>query len=137
MAVRKGEQTKERILCKAQEIILQKGYNATSIDEVLAAADITKGGFFYHFKNKTDMARALLERYLVQDDEFFSSLWMRADELVDDELQRVLAFLKLLADELRDLKSSHPGCIVASYAYENEQFDQSIRKLSREGMLSW
>ena len=43
----------------AQDAVLAKGFDATSIDEIVAAADITKGGFFYHFK---DMYRFVLLR---------------------------------------------------------------------------
>ena len=45
----------------------QKGFAATSIDELIAGAGITKSGFFYHFKDKTELAKALLLRYLERD----------------------------------------------------------------------
>jgi AcrR family transcriptional regulator len=45
----KGEQTRERLLDLAEERVLHKGFASTSIDELIAAAGITKSGFFYHY----------------------------------------------------------------------------------------
>ena len=47
--------------------MLAKGFASTSIEELIAGAGITKSGFFYHFKDKGELAKAMMERYLVQD----------------------------------------------------------------------
>ena len=64
--------------------ILEKGFGATSIEELIAAAGITKSGFFYHFKDKTELARILLTRYIEREDALFDDLFRRADELAVD-----------------------------------------------------
>ena len=133
----KGAQTREHIMATAQSLILQRGYSGTSIDEIISAANITKGGFFYHFKGKNDLARHLMLRYLEQDDEFFTGLTERARSLTEDPLQQFLLFLKLMAEAVADLPGSHPGCLVASFTYESHQFDTEVRKLYSEGVLSW
>ena len=48
----KGSATRSRILDVAQEAVLAKGFDATSIDEIVASAEITRSGFFYHFRDK-------------------------------------------------------------------------------------
>ena len=133
----KGERTREHILAKAEEIILQRGYSGTSIEDIIGEAKITKGGFFYHFDGKSDLARSLILRYLEQDEVFFRGLIERAGELTEDPLQRLLIFLKLMAETMRDLPTAHPGCLVASFTYESHQFDDEIRRLNAEGMLAW
>ena len=133
----KGERTRTRILDVAQRLILQKGYAGTAIDEIVYEAEITKGGFFYHFKNRNDLARALMLRYLEEDERIFRGLVAEAHALVDDPLQRVLAFLKLLADMLGKLDDTHPGCLAASFTYESQQFDVEIRNMTQEGVESW
>ncbi len=133
----KGEQTREHILATAESLILQRGYIGTSIDEIIGQAGITKGGFFYHFNGKSDLARKLILRFLEQDEAFFRSLIARAEDLSEDPLQRLLIFLKLFAEAMSDLPSSHPGCLVASFTYESHQFDEDVRQLNAEGMLSW
>ena len=57
---RKGSETRELILGFAESAVLEKGFAATSIDELIAAVGITKSGFFYHFKDKSDLAKANL-----------------------------------------------------------------------------
>lgn len=136
MAAR-GENRQEKILSVAQEIVLQKGFTATSIDEIIERSHITKSGFFYHFKGKNELAKRLLQRYLEQDEAFFGQLFTRADELSEDPLQQMLIFLKLFAEAMRDMSGVHPGCLVASYTYESQQFDDDVKALTAEGVLSW
>ncbi|MCP4333455.1 MAG: TetR/AcrR family transcriptional regulator [Gammaproteobacteria bacterium] len=133
----KGEQTREHIMATAEGIILQRGYSGTSIEEIITEAGITKGGFFYHFDGKNDLAKNLILRYLKNDVTFFSGLADRARSLTEDPLQQLLIFLKLMAEAMQDLPDAHPGCLVASFTYEAEQFDDEIRELNAEGVLSW
>jgi TetR/AcrR family transcriptional repressor of nem operon len=133
----KGEQTREHIMATAESIILKRGYSGTSIEEIIGEAGITKGGFFYHFKGKSDLAKHLINRYLENDMVFFSGLADRARSLTEDPLQQLLLFLKLMAEAMEDLPGTHPGCLVASFTYEAEQFDDEVRELNAEGVLSW
>ncbi len=129
--------TRERLLDLAEDAILQKGFGATSIEELVAGAGITKSGFFYHFKDKGELAKALLERYLERENAIFDNLFARADALHDDPLHAFLIWLKLLAEMLEDLPAGHPGCLVASYCYQDQLFNPEVRELNREGVLSW
>jgi AcrR family transcriptional regulator len=133
----KGEQTREHIMATAESIILQRGYSGTSIEEIIGEAGITKGGFFYHFDGKRDLAKNLIHRYLDNDVIFFDALSERAQSLTEDPLQQLLLFLKLMAEAMEDLPGTHPGCLVASFTYEAQQFDDEIRELNAEGVLSW
>lgn len=133
----KGPETRTRILDMAQDAILQKGFDATSIEEIVAAADLTKGGFFYHFPDKNALARALIERHIEVEDQLFDDLWARARDLHDDPLHSALIALKLLAEMLADMPSGHPGCIVATAAYQDRMFDAEVRALNRRAVLGW
>ncbi len=133
----KGEQTRERILDITQDAVLHKGFAGTSLDEIICEAGITKSGFFYHFKDKNDLGKALLLRYLEQEAQLFDDLLRRADELSDDPLHSFLIFLKLFADVMADMPNGHPGCIVASYVYQDHMFSQDVRDLTAFDMLRW
>jgi AcrR family transcriptional regulator len=133
----KGELTRENILGIAEHIILQKGFSGTSIDEIIEAANITKGGFFYHFKGKEDLAKHLMIRYQKADDRFFSDLFERADSLSEDPLQQMLIFLKLLAEAMGNLPDTHPGCLVASFTYENQQFNDDVKQIICDCLVGW
>ncbi len=133
----KGEQTREHIMATAESIILQRGYSGTSIEDIIGEAGITKGGFFYHFDGKNDLAKNLMLRYLDQDEQFFTGLAERARGLTEDPLQQLLIFLKLMAEAMADLPGTHPGCLVASFTYEAQQFNDDVRELNTQGVLSW
>jgi TetR/AcrR family transcriptional regulator, transcriptional repressor for nem operon len=133
----KGERTRERILDLAYDAIIHKGFAGTSIDELVEAAGITKSGFFYHFKDKGDLARQLLVRFLAEDDEVMDQLTLRAQQLADDPLQRFLLFLNLYAETVDEMEELHPGCLVASVVYQDQMFDAHIRRLNSEAVVRW
>jgi len=49
----------------------------------------------------------------------------------------MLIFMKLLAEAMGDLPNGHPGCLVASFAYESMQFEEYVLALTEEGIISW
>jgi TetR/AcrR family transcriptional repressor of nem operon len=133
----KGEATRERICAAAERIVLEKGFAASSLDEIIEAAGVTKSGFFYHFKDKHDLAKALLQRYVEHDTRILDELFAKADSLVDDPLHNYLAFLKMFSEVMADLPDRHPGCIVASYCYQDQIYNREIRAMSAEGIMMW
>src|SRR5688500_14982039 len=70
----KGEQTRERLLAIAEGMVLRQGFTATGIEAIIAEAGITKNGFFYHFRDKNELAKALLVRFMDHDDAIFDDL---------------------------------------------------------------
>lgn len=137
MPRKKNNSTRERILANAEAITLKQGFAGTSIDNILTATGITKGAFFYHFKSKADLARALVERYWTKDYQLFEQLSKRADELSDDPLQSMLIFLKLFEEFIEEREEPPEGCIFASYVYQSQQFDDAIREFIAEGFQEW
>lgn len=140
----KGEKTRERIMDLAYQSIVEKGFAATSIEELVEAAGITKSGFFYHFRDKNDLARQLFERFLAEDDGIMQTLEGRARELSDDPLQSFLIFLNVYAQMMDDMNALHPGCMVATVTYQERMFDAEVRQMNvdylrqmRERMARW
>src|SRR5688572_33431287 len=94
---KRPNETRERLLAVAETAVMAKGFAATSIEELIAAAGITKSGFFYHFRDKGALARALIERYLVQDKILLEDIFRRGDQLNEDPLHGFLVGLRLFA----------------------------------------
>ena len=134
---RRGPETRERILELAEAAVLAKGFAGTSIDELIAAVGITKSGFFYHFRDKGALAKAMMLRYLEHDKAVLDDLFGRADELNEDPLHGFLVALKLFAEMMANLPQAHPGCLAASFCYQDQLFNQEIRNLNAEGVLAW
>ena len=129
--------TRSRILDIAEAAVLEKGFEATSIEEIVAGAEISRGGFFYHFRDKNALAHAMLERYIDNENALYDDLFARARELNDDPLHCMLIGLKLLAEMLEDMPSGHPGCVIAATAYQDRLFDEGVRDLNRQAILGW
>jgi AcrR family transcriptional regulator len=63
------EATTGQLLDAARELFAARGYSATSLDDVVAAAGVTKGALYHHFASKRDLFRAVFEneqRHLAQ-----------------------------------------------------------------------
>jgi AcrR family transcriptional regulator len=133
----RGSETRARIMDVAQDSVLTKGFDATSIEEIVAGAEITKSGFFYHFPDKNALAHALIERHIETEDRIFDEIFARAGELADDPLQAMLVGLKLLAELLDDMPGGHPGCIVATAVYQDRLFDRNVHEANRRAVLGW
>lgn len=63
--MKKAAATRWRILNHAFELIYAKGFQQASIDDILVTTQVTKGAFYYHFKNKEAMGLAMI-RELIQ-----------------------------------------------------------------------
>src|SRR5881628_927058 len=57
-----GRHTKDGIVDAAARIIHVKGYNRTSVDDVLRESAVGKGNFYYYFKSKEDLGYAIIDR---------------------------------------------------------------------------
>jgi TetR/AcrR family transcriptional repressor of nem operon len=137
IAMARGSQTRAKIMDIAQDAVLAKGFDATSIEEIVASAEITKSGFFYHFRDKNALACALIERHIEVEDQLFDELLARARDLYDDPLQAALIGLKLLAELIEDMPGGHPGCIVATAVYQDRLFNRDVREANRRAVLGW
>ena len=90
---KKGERTRDRILDQAERLVMAQGFAGTSIDDILAAAELTKGAFFHYFKGKGDLARSLVERHAQKDLAMFEDFAHRAEAKSADPLEQIVFFL--------------------------------------------
>ncbi len=84
--------SRSRLLDAALRILREKGYNATTVDELCAAAEVTKGGFFHHFRSKEDMAVAAADRWSEVTAQLFAEAAYHDSA---DPLGRVLGYIDL------------------------------------------
>jgi len=134
---KRPNEKRERLLELAESAVMAKGFAATSIEELIVAAGITKSGFFYHFKDKNALAKALILRYLDQDKVLVDDIFKRGDELNEDPLHGFLVGLRLFAEMMADLPANYPGCLAASFAYSDQLFDREVRELNKQSVLQW
>ncbi len=61
---RKKEETRRRITLAALELFHEKGFDATTVDEITERADVAKGTFFNYFPKKESVLEALSEEWM-------------------------------------------------------------------------
>jgi TetR/AcrR family transcriptional regulator, transcriptional repressor for nem operon len=64
MKIKKSTITRQLLLQNAFELIYVKGYQATSIDDIVSKMHVTKGAFFHHFHSKEEMGLALIKEFM-------------------------------------------------------------------------
>jgi len=121
--------TRFTILQQAFDLIYRQGYQSTSIDEIIATTNVTKGAFFYHFKNKDEMGLAIINEVMFpsMNQSFFQSLQHSADPVKD-----IYAMMKHLLLEDPYLKIQY-GCPAGNLTQEmsplNNEFSKALSKL--------
>lgn len=125
------------ILDAAERAILYKGVAGTTIDELIAEVDISKNGFFYHFRDKDQMIEAILERNLAIDKDWFEDLLGRAARVSNDPLTNFLAFLELMASEMEKMEGGHPGCLTTATCYQDRLLSKNVRQAAANVLLQW
>jgi len=121
----------------AEALILEQGFSATSIERVIDRVGLTKGAFFHHFRSKSDLAYALVERYAALDLGNLERNMLRAEKLSRDPLQQVLIFVGLFQESAEELTEPYPGCLFASYLNEAQLFDERTLGIIRTTMQEW
>ena len=134
---RDGTITRDKILVEALDLVLGHGFNATSVDKVIEKAGITKGTFFYHFKTKAHLARALVQRFADDDLKNYDTFMARAEKLSRDPLQQLLIFVGLYEEMLGELTDPYPGCLYASFIHESQLFEAGTLGIIDETVRKW
>ena len=65
--MKKGEQRKQELLKLAYRMFIEKGYENTSIDEIVAKAGIAKGTYYYYFASKEATLEAVIEMMIEKE----------------------------------------------------------------------
>lgn len=64
--MRKGDEKRQELLNAAELLFCQRGYEGTSVQDILSALHLSKGGFYHHFASKEEVLKALCVRRAAQ-----------------------------------------------------------------------
>ena len=113
-----------------------QGYNATSLDQVIAQSASSKGAFFHHFSSKLDLALELTERYVARDlAHLDAGLAAIAD--IADPAARLVAFLRFFEDGADELMSEQSGCLYATVLAERQLTGTEINRMVAKATIVW
>lgn len=116
---RDGSANRMRILDSAETLVIERGFSATSLDEVIAAAGTSKGAFFHHFASKQELARSLVDRYADADVGQLRRA-LAATESIADPVARVDAVLAEFERESDEIMASQSSCLYISVLAERD-----------------
>jgi TetR/AcrR family transcriptional regulator, transcriptional repressor for nem operon len=124
---------RERLLAAARQAMLEKGYPATTVDQICAMAGVTKGAFFHYFDSKEAVGRAVVERFVAELIQAFQEGTFRD---LDDPLERVVAYVDFTAGVCRQaiLKD---GCILGLFSQELAATKPDIRGFCEQSFRGW
>ncbi len=114
---------RSKLLDAALSVIRTKGYSATTVDELCAAAGVTKGAFFHHFKSKDELGVAAADHW----SETTSALFARSpyhDHA--DAFDRIIGYLEFRKALLQGCVPEFT-CLVGTMVQETYETSPAIR----------
>lgn len=123
--MRDPEITRQKILDVAAAEIHGKGFKATSLSDILAAAKISKGALYHHFSNKQELGMAVME-------EVYMPMFMRPWEMAashEDPLGAMVSFIRRMPSAMSDDELAK-GCPVTNMCSEMATSEAEVRDKS-------
>ncbi|MGA8556785.1 MAG: TetR family transcriptional regulator [Candidatus Acidiferrales bacterium] len=120
--LRDPERTRERLLQAASREIYRAGFQSASLDTILAAAGVTKGALYHHFKNKEALGYAVVEEVISPD---VRGAWVRPLQSVRDPVQALIGIVQGISVRPEDVCG---GCQLNNLAQEMSPLDAGFRK---------
>jgi len=125
--------TRQRIVMTAMELFWEKGFQSTSISDILSRTQIHSGSLYHFFPGKQDVLAAVLEAYRDGIEEW---LLRPAWSGVDDPVERVFALLNGYRTQLVTTDCTY-GCPIGNLALEISEPDPRIRDLLAVNFANW
>jgi len=124
--------TKEKLLDVAQELMLAKGFAATTIDEVCEAAKVTKGCFFHYFESKDQLGKEVLEQFCASGRQMHEAFCGNET----DPLKRVYRYIDSAIQMASDPAMGN-GCLLGLFAQELSDTNPRIRQACKCAFDDW
>jgi TetR/AcrR family transcriptional repressor of nem operon len=126
----KGETTRQMIVAAAAPIFNQRGFEGTSMQDVMEATGLEKGGLYRHFSGKEELAAEVFRYSLEQ------SVKLRTEHV--DRAHGTIPLLKSLVKRFVEVPSSMPGgCPLMNTAIDSDDGNPTLRGLAHEALSDW
>lgn len=122
---KKHEVKMDHLIERGMMLVWSKGYNATSVNDFVQAADVPKGSFYFYFDSKEDFAVKAIDKY-------FNQMFPPALEILQNNgvgpKQRLINFYEFRAHILKEEFNCKMGCMGCNLANEMGEHSEPIRK---------
>jgi TetR/AcrR family transcriptional repressor of nem operon len=120
-----------KVLAAALKVIREKGYTATSVDDLCKEAGVTKGAFFHHFKSKEDLAVQAAQYWSDVTGELFAHAPYQSEK---DPLAWLLGYVDFRKQLLRGDVPEFT-CLVGTMVQEAYDSNPAIRKACEKSIF--
>lgn len=124
---------REKIIQAAMELFWLKGYNSTSVADLLSRTQLNSGSLYHVFPSKQDVLIGVLEGYR---DGIGEMLLEPAWGAVDDPIEKIFALLQKYRTMIVETECTY-GCPIGSLALELHEPDPRVRELLAENFENW
>ncbi|MCS3869874.1 AcrR family transcriptional regulator [Chryseobacterium ginsenosidimutans] len=131
--MKKSEATRQNILQKAFELIYVNGYQTTSVDEIIATTQVTKGAFYYHFKTKDEMGLAIINELMIPN---FKNTFIEPFQNIVNPFDTIYNLMYYLLIENETLKVEY-GCPASNFTQEMAPWNIDFTKALNELTSQW
>lgn len=135
--MKKGEKRKQELLKIAYGMFLEKGYENTSVDEIIEAAGIAKGTYYYYFESKEQMLEEVIDMMLDAETAKADAI-MAADISIPEKLVGIVSSFRPDVSEapIRDAVNSPENLLMHEKINRrlNERIIPIISRLVEEGV---
>jgi TetR/AcrR family transcriptional repressor of nem operon len=129
--LRDPERTRECLLQAASREIYRSGFQSAGVDPILAAAGVTKGALYYHFKSKEALGYAVVEEVIGPDN---YDTWIRPLQSVKDPIHALIGIVQGISVRPEDVRG---GCQLNNLAQEMSPLDAGFRKRLATVFHAW
>ena len=112
------------VLDKAVDIFWRQGYEATSLDQLLAAMKMGKGSMYHNFGNKREVFRIALDRFMYNFTTWFTTEIAKSKDPIDFIRDFFLAIPK------QDMSDHRKGCFLGNTVAELACIDPGLEKVA-------
>ncbi|MCW3834603.1 TetR/AcrR family transcriptional regulator [Sphingomonas canadensis] len=130
---RPARSARDRIVEAAMELFWEKGYNSTSVSDILSRTQLNSGSLYHAFPGKQDILIAVLEAYR---EGLHPMLLAPAWEGVEDPIERIFALLAAYRGLILQTDCTY-GCPIGSLALELHEADPAVRELLAANFSGW
>ncbi|MEZ5409422.1 MAG: helix-turn-helix domain-containing protein [Acidimicrobiales bacterium] len=117
-------QARGRLLDAAVDVIRARGLSATSVDDLCAAAGVTKGAFFHHFESKEALAVAAAQHWGATTGAMFAAASYHQGATA---AERVLAYVDLRAESMQGPPLAAISCLAGTMVQEAYGTSPAVR----------
>jgi AcrR family transcriptional regulator len=125
--------TRSRIIVAAMELFWEKGFNSTSVADILSRSQVNSGSLYHFFPGKQDVLIGVLEAYR---DGIGETLLAPAWDGLDEPIEKIFALLERYRRHVVETDCAY-GCPIGSLALELHEPDPAVRALLAANFANW